>query len=80
MFNLLRASQVLFPEEKLLEDAKKFSVEFLRGKQANNQLFDKWIITKDLPGEVNFKFIVLHIYLVKIGHLKEAYIWRHMHI
>ncbi|KAK1373029.1 Ent-copalyl diphosphate synthase [Heracleum sosnowskyi] len=54
MFNLLRASQVLFPEEKLLEDAKKFSVEFLRGKQAKNQVFDKWIITKDLPGEVGY--------------------------
>lgn len=53
MFNLLRASQVLFPEESLLGEAKKFSVEFLRGKQADNQLFDKWIITKDLPGEVN---------------------------
>ncbi|KAL8092691.1 ent-copalyl diphosphate synthase 1 isoform X2 [Apium graveolens] len=54
IFNLLRASQVLFPEEKLLEDAQKFSVEFLRGKQAKNQLFDKWIITKDLPGEVGY--------------------------
>ncbi|KAL1825946.1 ent-copalyl diphosphate synthase 5 isoform X2 [Daucus carota subsp. sativus] len=54
MFNLLRASQVVFPEEALLEEAKKFSIEFLRGKQAENQLFDKWIITKDLPGEVGY--------------------------
>ncbi|KAA8550860.1 hypothetical protein F0562_002544 [Nyssa sinensis] len=52
MFNLYRASQVLFPGEKILEDAKMFSAKFLREKQANNELFDKWIITKDLPGEV----------------------------
>ncbi|KAL6990471.1 Gly-Xaa carboxypeptidase [Sarracenia purpurea var. burkii] len=52
MFNLYRASQVLFPGEKILEDAKKFSSKFLREKQANNELLDKWIITKDLPGEV----------------------------
>ena len=53
MFNLYRASQVLFPGEKLLEDAKEYSFEFLREKQAANELLDKWIITKDLPGEVS---------------------------
>ncbi|XP_059625876.1 (-)-kolavenyl diphosphate synthase TPS28, chloroplastic isoform X2 [Cornus florida] len=54
MFNLYRASQVLFPGEKILEDAKKFSSQFLREKQANNELLDKWIIAKDLPGEVGY--------------------------
>ncbi|KAG6774483.1 hypothetical protein POTOM_021836 [Populus tomentosa] len=54
MFNLYRASQVLFPGEKILEDAKEYSFEFLREKQAANELLDKWIITKDLPGEVGF--------------------------
>ncbi|CAL5427695.1 hypothetical protein CsSME_00041883 [Camellia sinensis var. sinensis] len=54
MFNLYRASQVLFPGEKILEDAKKFSAKFLREKQAINELLDKWIITKDLPGEVGY--------------------------
>lgn len=53
MFNLYRASdQVMFPGEKILEDARQFSSKFLRQKQANNDLLDKWIITKDLPGEV----------------------------
>lgn len=52
MFNLYRASQVLFPGEKILEDAKQFSSNFLREKQASNELFDKWIIMKDLPSEV----------------------------
>lgn len=54
MFNLYRASQVLFPGEKILEDAKHFSAKFLTEKRAANELLDKWIITKDLPGEVHF--------------------------
>ncbi|KAF5462631.1 hypothetical protein F2P56_018620 [Juglans regia] len=54
MLNLYRASQVLFPGEKILEDAKQFSSNFLRERQAANQLFDKWIIMKDLSGEVGY--------------------------
>ncbi|MBA0715250.1 hypothetical protein Golax_014159, partial [Gossypium laxum] len=50
IFNLYRASQVLFPGEKILEDAKRFSSTFLTQKQAADELLDKWIITKDLPG------------------------------
>lgn len=52
MYNLNRACQLLFPGEKILEDAKRFSFKFLREKQASNELLDKWIIAKDLPGEV----------------------------
>ncbi|XP_052623499.1 ent-copalyl diphosphate synthase 1 [Lactuca sativa] len=54
MFNLFRASQVLFPDEKILEDAKKFSYNYLKEKQSTNELLDKWIIAKDLPGEVEY--------------------------
>ncbi|XP_022931238.1 ent-copalyl diphosphate synthase, chloroplastic-like [Cucurbita moschata] len=55
MLNLYRASdQVMFPGEKILADAKQFASKFLRQKQAANQLLDKWIITKDLPGEVGY--------------------------
>ena len=59
MYNLYRASQVLFPGEKILEDAKHFSSNFLTEKRAANELWDKWIITKDLPGEVrsNIRFV-----------------------
>ncbi|GAV57768.1 Terpene_synth domain-containing protein/Terpene_synth_C domain-containing protein [Cephalotus follicularis] len=53
MYNLFRASQVLFPGEKVLEDAKQFSFKFLRERQRANELVDKWIITKDLSGEVD---------------------------
>ncbi|XP_076931288.1 ent-copalyl diphosphate synthase 1-like [Bidens hawaiensis] len=54
MFNLYRASQVLFPGETILEDAKKFSYNYLKEKQSVNELVDKWIIAKDLPGEVGY--------------------------
>ncbi|XP_021680569.2 ent-copalyl diphosphate synthase 1-like [Hevea brasiliensis] len=58
MFNLYRASQVLFPGEKILEEAKEFSSSFLKEKQAANEVLDKWIITKDLPGEVEYSLDV----------------------
>ncbi|XP_047338194.1 ent-copalyl diphosphate synthase 1-like [Impatiens glandulifera] len=54
MLNLYRGSQIIFPNEHILEDAKKFSSKFLREKQMVNEIFDKWIITKDLPGEVKY--------------------------
>lgn len=52
MFNLYRASELIFPGEKILEDANRHALKFLRRKQEANELVDKWIITKDLPGEV----------------------------
>ncbi|KAL6196849.1 hypothetical protein ACLB2K_032462 [Fragaria x ananassa] len=52
MHNLYRASQVALPGEKILGDAKEFATKFLREKQVSNEFSDKWIITKDLPGEV----------------------------
>ncbi|KAK9067613.1 hypothetical protein SSX86_011724 [Deinandra increscens subsp. villosa] len=54
MFNLYRASQTLYPEERILVDAKKFSYNYLTKKQSRNELLDKWIIAKDLPGEVGY--------------------------
>ncbi|KAI3762755.1 hypothetical protein L1987_53196 [Smallanthus sonchifolius] len=54
MFNLYRASQMLFPGEKILNVAKKISHKFLSEKRITNQLLDRWIITKDLPGEVGY--------------------------
>ncbi|PRQ26098.1 putative ent-copalyl diphosphate synthase [Rosa chinensis] len=51
IYNLYRASQLALPEEKILGDAKEFATKFLREKQASNELLDKWMIIKDLPGE-----------------------------
>lgn len=52
IYNLYRASQIAFPGETILHSANEFSSKILREKQAANQLLDKWIIIKDLPGEV----------------------------
>ncbi|KAL5055432.1 hypothetical protein RYX36_036114 [Vicia faba] len=54
MFNLYRASQVMFQGEEILENARNFSARYLSKKRFLNQLLDKWIITKDLPGEVGY--------------------------
>ncbi|CAJ1904862.1 unnamed protein product [Sphenostylis stenocarpa] len=54
MYNLLRASQVMFPGENILEDGKKFAGKFLSEKREANELVDKWIIMKNLPEEVAY--------------------------
>ncbi|KAL5095854.1 hypothetical protein RYX36_000181 [Vicia faba] len=54
MYNLYRATQVLFPGEKILEHAKHFSAKFLKEKREANELIDKWIIMKNLPEEVGY--------------------------
>nr|UTR36782.1 CPS6 [Tripterygium wilfordii] len=54
IYNLYRASQLMFPKETILHGAKEFAGNFLRKKRTANELLDKWIITKDLPGEVGF--------------------------
>ncbi|PHU08646.1 Copal-8-ol diphosphate hydratase, chloroplastic [Capsicum chinense] len=54
MFNLYRCSQALFPGEKILEEAKNFSYNFLQQCLANNQSTDKWVIAKDIPGELRY--------------------------
>uniref|UniRef100_M4C9I5 Terpene synthase N-terminal domain-containing protein n=1 Tax=Brassica campestris TaxID=3711 RepID=M4C9I5_BRACM len=54
MFNLYRASQLAFPKEEILKNAKEFSSKYLKHKQDKDELIDKWIIMKDLPGEIGF--------------------------
>ncbi|KAJ7950513.1 Copalyl diphosphate synthase [Quillaja saponaria] len=52
MLNTYRASQVIYHGEKILEKAKQFTGNYLRTQRAANRLLDKWVMTKDLPGEV----------------------------
>jgi len=52
MYNLNRASQIAFQGEDVLHRARTFSYEFLRQREAQGMLRDKWIIAKDLAGEV----------------------------
>ncbi|KAG2297531.1 hypothetical protein Bca52824_044200 [Brassica carinata] len=54
MFNLYRASQLAFPKEEILKNAKESSSKYLKHKQEKDELIDKWIIMKDLPGEIGF--------------------------
>nr|UPQ49771.1 ent-copalyl diphosphate synthase [Lunularia cruciata] len=54
MFNLYRAAQTRFPGETILEEAFHFTKAFLEDKFAKEECYDKWIITKDLHGEVGY--------------------------
>lgn len=60
IFNLYRASQVQFPGETILEEAKKFSYSFLQEKLASHHLVDKWIISEGLHDEVPNQFLHKH--------------------
>ncbi|KAK4285654.1 hypothetical protein QN277_002323 [Acacia crassicarpa] len=54
MFNFYRATQVQFPGEAILDEGRKYATNFLSEKRDANQILDKWIIAKDLPGEVSY--------------------------
>nr|AKN91186.1 copal-8-ol diphosphate synthase [Salvia miltiorrhiza f. alba] len=54
VYNLYRASQLMFPQEHILLDARNFSANFLHHKRLTNAIVDKWIISKDLPAEVGY--------------------------
>ncbi|XP_037482853.1 syn-copalyl diphosphate synthase-like [Triticum dicoccoides] len=55
MYNTYRASQFMFPgDDDVLARAGRYCRAFLQERQASNKLHDKWIITKDLPGEVEY--------------------------
>uniref|UniRef100_M8BN83 Syn-copalyl diphosphate synthase n=1 Tax=Aegilops tauschii TaxID=37682 RepID=M8BN83_AEGTA len=55
MYNTYRASQFMFPgDDDVLARAGRYCRAFLHERQASNKLYDKWIITKDLPGEVEY--------------------------
>ncbi|XP_021736498.1 ent-copalyl diphosphate synthase, chloroplastic-like isoform X1 [Chenopodium quinoa] len=84
MFNLLRASQIQFPGENILEEAKNFSSKYLKEKRVSNQLLDKWTITKDLPGEVTYALdipwyaslprVETRLYIEQYGGEKDVWI------
>ncbi|TVU29590.1 hypothetical protein EJB05_21164, partial [Eragrostis curvula] len=52
--NLYRAAQVAFPGEDELQRANTYSRSFLNERRASGKLKDKWVIAKDLPGEVAY--------------------------
>ncbi|GER24836.1 copalyl diphosphate synthase [Striga asiatica] len=75
MYNLYRASQVKFHGEDILVDAGDYSSKFLREKRAKNELLDKWIIAKDLPGEVGYALDVS--YYASLPRLETRFYLEH---
>lgn len=71
MFNLYRASQLAFPREEILKNAQKFSSKYLQHKQEKGELLDKWIIMKDLPGEVRYMYNKTRNTQITIGSKKH---------
>nr|A0A075FAK4.1 RecName: Full=Peregrinol diphosphate synthase CPS1, chloroplastic; AltName: Full=(+)-copalyl diphosphate synthase 1; Short=MvCPS1; Flags: Precursor [Marrubium vulgare]AIE77090.1 peregrinol diphosphate synthase [Marrubium vulgare] len=53
-YNLYRAAQYQFPGEQILEDARKFSQQFLQESIDTNNLLDKWVISPHIPEEMRF--------------------------
>ncbi|KAI8522908.1 hypothetical protein RHMOL_Rhmol13G0033400 [Rhododendron molle] len=75
MYNLYRASQIQFPEEKILEDAKKFTSKFLREKQASNKLLDKWVgYALDVPWYASLPRVETRFYLDQYGGADDVWI------
>nr|UZM18090.1 ent-labda-8,13E-dienyl diphosphate synthase [Gymnaconitum gymnandrum] len=54
MLSLYRASQILFPGEEIMKEAKEFSFKTLKEKYDRGQVTDRWLITKNLTGEVQY--------------------------
>ncbi|CAI9103608.1 OLC1v1002125C1 [Oldenlandia corymbosa var. corymbosa] len=54
LLNLYKACQVKFPGENILDDAEIFSYNFLKEKLLENEIVDKWVISKDFAGELKF--------------------------
>ncbi|TKW32144.1 hypothetical protein SEVIR_2G150600v4 [Setaria viridis] len=54
MYNTYRAAQVSFPGESELERADVYCRGFLEEKRASGNFGDKWVIPKDLAGEVGY--------------------------
>ncbi|CAN6165608.1 unnamed protein product [Urochloa humidicola] len=83
--NLYRAAQVSFPDEDVLDRANAYSRGFLEEKRASGKLnSDKWVIAKDLPGEVGYALdfpwraslprIETRTYLEQYGGSKDVWI------
>lgn len=89
MYNLYRCSQVSFPGEKILEDANKFTHNFLQHCLSNNQSLDKWLIAKDIPGEIQYALEVpwyaslprveARSYLEQYGGANDIWIGKTLH-
>jgi hypothetical protein len=78
MYNTYRAAQVAFPGESELERANVYCRGFLEEKRASGKFGDKWVIPKDLAGEVPkskcFMATLSTSPLIKYGHTLHFHI------
>ncbi|KAL3512625.1 hypothetical protein ACH5RR_025342 [Cinchona calisaya] len=89
IFNLYRASQVLYTGEKILEEAKTFAHSFLQNWLASDRHLDKWVIAKDLPSEVKYALEVpwyanlprveTRLYIEKYGGANDIWIGKSLY-
>ncbi|XP_059275465.1 copal-8-ol diphosphate hydratase, chloroplastic-like isoform X1 [Lycium ferocissimum] len=89
MYNLYRCSQVSFPGEKILDDANKFTYNFLQECLLNNQSLDKWLIAKDIPGEIRYALdipwyaslprVEARLYIEQYGGSNDIWIGKTLH-
>ncbi|KAH9310981.1 hypothetical protein KI387_026016, partial [Taxus chinensis] len=54
MLNLYKASQLMFPGERILEEAKCFSGDYLAKSDVKSIMHDKNVILKNLDGEIEY--------------------------
>nr|QWV53997.1 copalyl diphosphate synthase-like 1 [Chamaecyparis formosensis] len=54
MLNVHRCSQVAYPGETVMEEAKQCTLRYLTNALDNVGAFDKWALKKDLQGEVEY--------------------------
>ncbi|XP_057822889.2 copalyl diphosphate synthase 1 isoform X2 [Cryptomeria japonica] len=58
MLNLYKSSQMMFPGERILEEAKYFSRNYLAKNEANIAMDDQNLVHKDLDKEVEYALAV----------------------
>lgn len=64
MFNLCRLSQISFPGERILREAKAFAEDYLKSCAQHNLVEDKWSLKKSLKEEVNlYLYYYMYIYI-----------------
>ncbi|KAH7437474.1 hypothetical protein KP509_05G074100 [Ceratopteris richardii] len=54
MFNLNRAAQIQFSDERILEEVFTFTESFLKQRRSLGRLKDKWVISRGIREEVSY--------------------------
>ncbi|KAM7497734.1 hypothetical protein LguiA_022148 [Lonicera macranthoides] len=74
IFNLFRATQLQFPGEKVMDEAKNFSYNFLRKREANNVGY-----ALDMPFFANLPRVETRIYIEQYGGEEDVWIGKSLY-